>query len=66
MIHMVDIVPEANFGIEVCKNGTKERNAIFLATGTDYMLSLQTDRLPYPRQLFNHMLNGNTAAIIRV
>ena len=62
---MIDIVPDANFGILRCKYGTKERNAIFLATETDYMLWLQTDKLPYPRQLFNHMRSGNNAAIIK-
>lgn len=62
---MIDIVPEANFGIKICRNGTPARNAIFLATETDYMLSLQKVNLPYPRQLFNHMKSGNDAIIIR-
>lgn len=62
---MTDIVPEANFGIKTCKNGTKERNAIFLATETDYMLWYQTTELPYPRQLFRHMNSNNNAAMIR-
>jgi hypothetical protein len=62
---MINIVPEANFGIEICKHGTKERNAVFLAAETDYMLWFQTDRLPYPKQLFNHILNGSNAAMIR-
>lgn len=62
----MDIVPDANFGIERCKNGTKERNAIFLAAETDYMLTLQTVNLPYPRQLFRHMNNNNNAAIIKL
>jgi hypothetical protein len=63
---MISIVPEANFGIERCKYGTKERNAVFLATETDYMLWFQTSRLPYPKQLFDHMLSGSNAAIIKV
>lgn len=62
----MDIVPEANFGITICKNGTKERNAIFLASESDYMLHYQTIDLPYPRQLFRHMNNNNNAAIIRL
>jgi len=61
----IEIVPEANFGIKICKNGPKERNAIFLAAETDYMLTLQTTHLPYPSQLFKHMNNNNNAAIIR-
>ena len=64
MISM-DIVPEANFGIRICKNGTKERNAVFLASESDYMLHYQTVELPYPRQLFRHMNINNNAAIIR-
>ena len=54
----MDIVPEANFGIEICKNGTPERNAVFLATETDYMLTCQTIRLPKPVQLFRYLDNS--------
>ncbi len=61
----MDIIPDANLCIVQCKNGTIQRNAIFLATETDYVLSLQTVILPYPRQLFNHMKNGNNVVIIR-
>jgi len=61
----MDIVPEANFGIKICKNGSPQRNAVFLCTESDYMLNLQTVDLPYPRQLFRHMQSGNNAAIIR-
>ena len=60
------INPDANLYLERCKHGSKETNAIFLATATDYILSFQTVRLPHPRQLFNHMQNGNDAAIIRL
>lgn len=61
----IDIVPDANFCIVKCKNGTPQRNAVFLATETDYMLWYQTTDLPYPRTLFRHMLSGNNATIIR-
>jgi hypothetical protein len=61
----IDIVPEANFGIKICRNGTPRRNAVFLCTETDYMLSLQTTTLPYPGQLFRFMNSKNMAAIIR-
>lgn len=60
----MDIIPEANFGIEMCKNGTPARNAIFLATETDYMLTFQTTRLPKPVQLFRY-LNNNSAAMVK-
>jgi len=62
---MIEIIPEANFGIEICKNGTKERNAIFLCSESDYMLHYQTTDLPYPRELFGHMINGNRAGIVK-
>lgn len=60
----MDIVPEANFGIEICKNGTPARNAIFLATETDYVLTCQTTRLPKPVQLFRY-LDNNSAGIVK-
>lgn len=60
----MDIVAEANFGIKMCKNGTPERNAIFLATETDYVLTCQTTILPKPVQLFRY-LNNNGAAIVK-
>jgi hypothetical protein len=60
----IDLVPECNLGIEVCKNGTKERNAVFLATETDYMVSLQTVNLPYPNQLFRFIYTNNNAGIV--
>lgn len=60
----MDIVPEANFCIETCKNGTPARNAIFLATETDYLLTFQTTRLPKPVQLFRY-LDNNSAAIVK-
>jgi len=63
--HNMNIIPECNLGIEKCKNGTKERNAIFLATEADYMLYYQTTVLPYPKTLFGHMNFNNNAAIIR-
>lgn len=62
----IDIVPDANFCIEKCRNGTKERNSIFLATETDYILLYQTVQLPYPRTLFRHMTDSNNAVIIRM
>ena len=65
MILMVDIVPEANFGIMTCKNGTKERNAIFLVAEADYMLWHQTTILPYPKILFSHIVSNNNAVIVR-
>lgn len=61
----MDIVPEANFGIKICRNGSPERNAVFLASETDYMLWYQTTDLPYPRTLFRHMNSNNNAAIVR-
>lgn len=61
----MDIVPDANFCIEKCKNGTPERNAIFLATETDYMLHYQTTELPHPYQLFDHMIKYNNIGIVK-
>ncbi len=60
----MEIVPEANFGIEKCINGTKERNAILLATETDYVLAYQTIKLPKPVQLFRY-LDDNNAGIVK-
>lgn len=62
---MTYIVTEANFGIVTCKNGTKERNAIFLVAETDYMLWHQTTTLPYPKALFNHIVSNNSVVIVR-
>ncbi len=50
----MEIVPEANFGIEVCKNGTPKRNAPFLCAESDYLMWYQTTYLPYPSELFEH------------
>lgn len=61
----IDIMPEANLGIEKCINGTKERNAIFLATETDYLLWYQTTELPYPQQLFRFITDSQSAGIVR-
>lgn len=61
----MDIVPEANFCIEICKNGTPERNAVFLAIETDYMLTRQTIRLPSPIQIFDYLNSSNDAAIVK-
>ena len=61
----IDIVPECNLGIKACKNGTPERNSIFLCSETDYVLHYQTTELPYPRTLFHHMNSWNNGAIIR-
>lgn len=61
----MEIVPEANFGIEKCINGTKERNAIFLCTETDFILHYQIAELPYPKQLFRHMNSNNNAGIVK-
>lgn len=61
----IDIVPECNLCIEKCRNGTKERNAIFLCTETDYMLLEQTAELPMPIQLFRHLCDNNSAGIVR-
>jgi len=61
----MDIIPEANFGIVKCINGTKERNAIFLCAETDYMLSYQTTRLPYPKQLFDFIIHDQDIGIVR-
>jgi hypothetical protein len=61
----MDIIPEANFGIEKCIRGTKERNAIFLCSETDYMLSLQTTELPYPKQLFRFIADSQYVGIVK-
>ena len=61
----MDIVPEANFGIEICKNGTPARNAIFLATETDYILACQTTRLPKPVQIFRYLNSNNSVGIVK-
>lgn len=60
-----DIIPEANFGILKCINGTKERNAIFICAESNYMLFYQTTELPYPIQLFRHICNNNNVGIVR-
>lgn len=54
------IVPEANFGIEICK--IPARNAILLATETDYMLSYQITQLP--KSILLQYLNINNRAYI--
>lgn len=54
------IVPEANFGIEICK--IPARNAILLATETDYMLSYQITQLP--KSILLQYLNINNRACI--
>lgn len=59
------IVPDANFFIEICKNGTPERNATFLASETDYMLHNQTTELPHPNQLFDHITKYSRIGIIK-
>lgn len=61
----IDIVPECNLGIEKCKNGTKERNAIFLVAETDYVLAYQTIELPMPKQLFKFIMDSQCAGIVR-
>ena len=61
----MDIVPDANFCIEKCKNGTPERNATLLASETDYILHNQTTKLPYPHQLFDHMIKYNNIGIVK-
>lgn len=61
----MEIVPEANFGIEICKNGTPARNAIFLATETDYVLTCQTTRLPKPMQIFRYLNSNNSVGIVK-
>ena len=61
----MDIVPDANFAIEKCKNGTPERNATLLATETDYMLHNQTTELPYPKQLFDYIIKYNNIGIVK-
>lgn len=61
----IDIVPDANFCIEKCKNGSPERNATFLASESDYILHNQTTQLPYPKQLFDHIIKYNNIGIIR-
>ena len=59
----MDIVPEANFGIEICK--IQARNAILLATETDYMLSYQITQLPKPIQLLQYLNINNRAGIAK-
>jgi len=61
----MDIVPEANFAIEICKNGTPHRNATFLASETDYMLHNQTTELPHPKQLFDYIIKYNNIGIVK-
>lgn len=61
----MEIIPEANFGIEICKNGTPARNAIFLATETDYMLAYQTTMLPKPVQIFRYLNSNNSVGIVK-
>lgn len=58
-------MPEANFGIEKCIRGTKERNAVFLCSETDYMLTLQTTKLPYPKQLFRFITDSQSVGIVK-
>lgn len=60
------VIPDANFCIMRCKDENVKRNAIILATETDYMLRLQTINLQYPREIYDHMINGNHAAMIRL
>ncbi|MFH1527394.1 MAG: hypothetical protein ABIG69_12235 [Bacteroidota bacterium] len=61
----MDIIPDANFAIEVCKNGTPYRNATFLATESDYMMYNQTTELPYPNQILNYMTKYNNIGIVK-
>jgi len=61
----MNIVPEANFAIEICKNGTPQINATFLASESDYMMHHQTTELPYPKQLFDHIIKYNVIGIVK-
>ena len=61
----MDIIPDANFCIEKCKNGTPERNATLLASESDYMMHNQTTELPYPKQLFDHIIKYNVIGIVK-
>lgn len=61
----MDIIPDANFCIEKCKNGTPERNATLLASESDYMMYNQTTELPYPNQLFDHIIKYNNIGIVK-
>ena len=61
----MDITPEVNFGIEICKNGTPARNAIFLATETDYILACQATILPKPVQIFQYLNSNNSVGIVK-
>ena len=61
----MDIIPEANFGIETYKNGIPARDAILLATETDYMLSYQITQLPKPIQLLRYLNINNRAGIAK-
>ena len=61
----MDIISDANFCIEKCKNGTPQRNATLLASESDYMMYNQTTELPYPKQLFDHIIKYNNIGIVK-
>ena len=63
MIDTIDIMPEANLGIAICKNGTPECNAVILCCEVDYVFHYY--QLPKPIQLFRHMINSNNVGIVR-
>jgi len=59
----MEVVPEANFGIMECKNGTPHRNAPFLCAESSYHMHYQTTDPIYPMELFEYMNLGGTAII---
>lgn len=59
---MYDIVPDCNIFIMQCQNGTPERNAIMLCGQADF--ALQYGFLPYPGELFGHLIQCNHAAVV--
>jgi len=47
----------------VCEKGTPQRNAPLLACQADF--AFQHGFMPLPYQLFEHLIRGNHAAIVR-
>lgn len=59
----IDIMPEANLGIEHCINGTPERNITILCCEVDF--AFQYQHLPIPRQLFRHIVDNHNIGLVR-
>jgi hypothetical protein len=60
----IEIMPEANLAIEICKKGTPERNAIMLCLQIDYAFIHQD--LPMPKEMFRHLTTCQSAGIVRL